>query len=292
LRDHAATLTPPRPTEAQAGGEGAMLRFGAEDAERWAVFSGDYNPIHFDIEQARLLDAGGLVVHGMVALLPIRSRIAAGVATASQDVPWRRFRAIFRLPIPQDEPISLTERGDGEATRFGLRPAGARNDHIRAQYSAAEPEDTAPAPANAVPRSRIEAFAAGYGAAMPAWMALEAATFAELVQSESDPIWEIVRRQSETFWGPVDQRPMVVHASHAVWHRTDPDMTGPAGALALDSVVHSIGEIAVEPVADERQRSLSVRIPIDVMLEGRSVLRIEVGLLVMEQDAGSKERTR
>ena len=46
------------------------VQYTLADANRWAEFSGDYNPIHFDLEQARLRGEG-LRVHGMRALLEI-----------------------------------------------------------------------------------------------------------------------------------------------------------------------------------------------------------------------------
>lgn len=258
------------------------LIFTRGDAERWRGFSGDNNPIHFDVEQARLLEADGLVVHGMVALLPIRERIARGCAEGGAD-DWKRFRVMFRRPIPQDRPLELSSREQGGTARFGLRPAGAAQDHIRAQYGAdSAPPASAWGPSVAAGSDRIEAFVASYGEALPAWMALEAAIFAELVQSETDPIWEIVRRNAEAEWGPLDKPPMVVHASHTVWHRDSAELCGPPDNIRPDEVGHAIGSIAVDSVADQNRKSLSCRIPLEITVSGARVLQIEVGLLVIK----------
>ena len=280
MRHHAAALTGQRPET--AGAEPRPIVFSTADAERWAAFSGDRNPIHFDIEQARLLDADRLVVHGMVALLPIRQHIAQRHPAGRGDS-WHRLRVMFRLPVPQDTELSLTAKDDVIAVRFGLRPTGTSQDHIRAQYS---PDEAPPAPSGGptspVPDERIDAFVAAYGAAFPAWMALEAAVFAELVQSDTDPIWEIVERQARAAWGELTGRPMVVHASHTVWHGGEGALQASAARFSADAVAYATGPVSVDAVANAARKSLSCRIPLTVSVAGECALRIEVGLLVIE----------
>lgn len=41
------------------------LRYTLADARQWAAFSGDDNPIHFDLAAARAMGDGRLSVHGM-----------------------------------------------------------------------------------------------------------------------------------------------------------------------------------------------------------------------------------
>ena len=48
------------------------LRFDSHDIEAWARLSGDRNPIHFDREAALRMNAADVVVHGMLAMLPIK----------------------------------------------------------------------------------------------------------------------------------------------------------------------------------------------------------------------------
>jgi MaoC like domain len=280
LRHHAAALTGHSPEPAGAAPE--PIVFSTADAERWAAFSGDRNPIHFDIEQARLLDADRLVVHGMVALLPIRRRIAQRSAPRGGDG-WRRLRVMFRLPVPQDIELALTAKDDGTSVRFGLRPAGDSQEHIRAHYAPDEPPPIlSTGPPSPVPSERIEAFVAAYGAAFPGWMALEAAVFAELVQSDTDPIWEIVERHARAAWGELTGRPMVVHASHIVSHGAQDSLHASAARFAPGAVAYATGPVSVDSVSNEARKSLSCRIPLAVTVAGERVLQIEVGLLVIE----------
>ena len=284
MRHHAAALTggPAAPAAVADGASARPIVFSTADAERWAAFSGDRNPIHFDIEQARLLEADRLVVHGMVALFPIRQRIAQGRAPVAGES-WQRLRVMFRLPVPRDTEVALAVKEDGSALRFGLRPAGAAQDHIRAQYA---PDRGPPAmswgPPAPVPHQRVDAFVARYGAALPAWMALEAAVFAELVQSDIDPIWEIVQRHAEAAWGELAERPMVVHSSHTVWHPTQSELQASAARFAPGTVAYAVGPVAVDAVPTGVRKSLSCRIPLIVTVAGECALQIEVGLLVIE----------
>lgn len=71
------------------------LIYTLEHAHEWAEFSGDYNPIHFDVNKAKAMGIEGLTVHGMRALLDMKK---------SQDFPsdtadYYRFNARLRNPI-------------------------------------------------------------------------------------------------------------------------------------------------------------------------------------------------
>ena len=49
-----------------------LLHYTLADARQWAAFSGDDNPIHFDLAAAREMGASQLSVHGMRALLDVK----------------------------------------------------------------------------------------------------------------------------------------------------------------------------------------------------------------------------
>lgn len=52
-------------------------RYQLQDAEQWAAFSGDHNPIHFSLEAARPLGLNALCIHGMRAMLDIKAALSA-----------------------------------------------------------------------------------------------------------------------------------------------------------------------------------------------------------------------
>jgi hypothetical protein len=77
----------------------------------WAEFSGDYNPIHFKPEAASRAGFPKLVTHGMLAMMPVKNRIAAWV-------PGHRGFSVninLRKPVFVDE--SLVCEGDASGDR-------------------------------------------------------------------------------------------------------------------------------------------------------------------------------
>lgn len=69
------------------------------DAEQWAAFSGDYNPIHFDLQWARKLGSDRLTVHGMRAMLDMKQALSEALRPASPDEHFFRFSARLRQPV-------------------------------------------------------------------------------------------------------------------------------------------------------------------------------------------------
>ncbi|OTQ25661.1 hypothetical protein B6D22_01750 [Gilliamella apicola] len=49
-----------------------ILNFDKDSVKEWADFSGDFNPIHFDVLKARQIGLNDLAVHGMLAMLPLK----------------------------------------------------------------------------------------------------------------------------------------------------------------------------------------------------------------------------
>ena len=72
------------------------IRFIESDLHDWALFSGDWNPIHFDYEVARKNGLDSPVVHGMLAMMKAK-RLASSVMHGSEDV---EINFSLRKPIP------------------------------------------------------------------------------------------------------------------------------------------------------------------------------------------------
>ncbi|QHA88217.1 MaoC family dehydratase [Serratia rhizosphaerae] len=69
------------------------------DAEQWAAFSGDYNPIHFDLQWARKLGSERLTVHGMRAMLDMKQALSEALRPVPPDAHFFRFSARLRQPV-------------------------------------------------------------------------------------------------------------------------------------------------------------------------------------------------
>jgi hypothetical protein len=89
-------------------------------AENWALFSGDWNPIHFDINAARSVGAERLVVHGMLALLHVKQSSTSRMRESAVVDGRQEFSAFFRLPAMQDARLVLDLKSKGEGVVYSL----------------------------------------------------------------------------------------------------------------------------------------------------------------------------
>lgn len=121
------------------------LAFDLPAVRRWAEFSGDFNPIHFDLAHARKAGMNKLIVHGMLALMPIKQMLASRGRTAfSAPACWMKFKAAFRHPVAHDNNHVLATHFVGDKTSFQLSSGDAvRVEHFRGGYGpvAAMPSD-------------------------------------------------------------------------------------------------------------------------------------------------------
>ncbi|HAT8014198.1 hypothetical protein [Citrobacter rodentium] len=79
------------------------LHYGQQDASRWAAFSGDYNPVHFDEAWVKARGGSALSVHGMRALLDVKRYISPPADSA----PFLKCTVRLRRPLWRDTAYSL-----------------------------------------------------------------------------------------------------------------------------------------------------------------------------------------
>lgn len=97
------------------------LHYEISDARRWAAFSGDYNPVHFDESWVRAQGGEGLSVHGMRALLDVKRFISPAVAPS----PWLKCTVRLRRPLRCNTTYSLMrDAGRRVAATVAELPAG------------------------------------------------------------------------------------------------------------------------------------------------------------------------
>ena len=103
-----------------------QMQFDAGDIEAWAALSGDRNPIHFDREAARRMDAADVVVHGMLALLPIKQHLGRSASGEG----WVQFKALLKAPVLRDAPVALSTSDRNGRVTFKLVPETGAADHV------------------------------------------------------------------------------------------------------------------------------------------------------------------
>ncbi|BEM85519.1 hypothetical protein SME41J_48430 (plasmid) [Serratia marcescens] len=88
--------------------------------ERWANFTGDYNPVHFDLKAAEL-NQPALIAHGMRVLADIQNLLLMqGGYTFLQYPPLIRFSAKFEKPVLCGTRYSLLSQNGDNKTTFKL----------------------------------------------------------------------------------------------------------------------------------------------------------------------------
>lgn len=91
-----------------------------EDARQWAGFSGDNNPIHFDEQFARSMGCKGVIVHGMRAMLDVKSALTERLLSSQPQGDFYRFSARLRKPLACGTPyrLSLADKAGGVEARL------------------------------------------------------------------------------------------------------------------------------------------------------------------------------
>jgi hypothetical protein len=166
------------------------MRFSAADVRAWGDFSGDHNPIHFDRTIARLAGLDDVVVHGMLALLPVKQLMADEWRSASEQDRWARFKAFFRSSIPYDQQQDVTlGTRDARRNEFSIRCAATQAERLRGFFMGnAADDERHPA---TMARRRLDnarpmlaSFAESFPSIHHLWIALDAVAFSEFVRRD------------------------------------------------------------------------------------------------------------
>jgi 3-oxoacyl-[acyl-carrier protein] reductase len=101
--------------------------FTEQDVRNFAALSGDYSPLHVDIDYARTTEFGNCVVHGML-LASLFSRLV-GMHIPGKHALYLGQDLAFRKPVLVGEPVkaSIKVTGKNEGTRSLLLATEIRN---------------------------------------------------------------------------------------------------------------------------------------------------------------------
>lgn len=172
------------------------LQFVREDLDKWAHFSGDYNPIHFD-EQFAAGEFGldGVVVHGMLAMLPLKGKVSR-INWGTND--WVQWRAMLKhaMPLKNGYSISMDDLSPTETRRFSLIESKSRTKSITGSCAAAEFDvstyPTAPRfhMEEAHIREKLREFRENYPSVDGLWVFLDALVFSEYMANHSRSMFQ------------------------------------------------------------------------------------------------------
>jgi hypothetical protein len=266
-----------------------------ESIQQWANFTGDFNPLHFDVERAKAIGEDDVTVHAMLPQLflqqgftPSLRRIAQwGGRSKSSPLTvtrWPTMKTAFKRPVVKDRlhvldadldhvrgHFSLLSSHGGEATLCGVlflsafKPCGVShgaNRHglpltfkIRSHTASA----------------RLDAFRRSFPEISALWVFLSALTYSEFLNSNM-PV--CVTGGSATEFA-------TVHTAYTI--AVDP-------IFARRSLVglHALGTItcALHPpiVSAGNCVGTSGLFRFDVACCGATVMQVEIGLLIIETE--------
>jgi hypothetical protein len=155
------------------------------DARQWAAFSGDYNPIHFDLQYARLMGSEQLSVHGMRAMLDMKGALTNALLPKAE---YYRFSARLRQPVHCQTPYRLMMTGSGEMASGNLVSESDNNSCFSAKLAAASQLVLSPTPVSkTLTEMKIAAlehlFPNGVHLSAGCWSFIDALMFHELLVS-------------------------------------------------------------------------------------------------------------
>lgn len=165
-----------------------LLRYTLADAQQWAAFSGDDNPIHFDRAAARAMGDGQLSVHGMRALLDVKRDVQSRLPHPEGYV---KCQVRLRRPLWCDTDWRLTP---GVAKHRVLSAASVSHPQngdvcLSCQMSlAAEPEPLVGKQATRLAPETLLALQSHFTSAWPdlaQWQFLDALLFRQMVCDEA-----------------------------------------------------------------------------------------------------------
>jgi len=182
------------------------MRFASQAVRTWADYSGDFNPIHFDERVAEAaIGKGGTVVHGMLAMLPLKS---AHSSLKWEGDGWLQWAAMLRQPMPQHFGYVMESRvaQPGRKVRFKLwamddgeaKITGHCSviDFDTAHYGTVAPIVVAADEA----RAELARFSTLFPDVSPAWVALDAMVFSRYIRLHAEAVFrdQLIRHFGES----------------------------------------------------------------------------------------------
>ena len=259
-----------------------QVSFGADLVEKWAEFSGDYNPIHFDPGAAATITDQGVVAHGMLVLLPVKQALTDVILSSNVLVPftaghWMRLRSSFRRPVPQSFDLNINVESSDARTTFSVSDTNQGSPYFQGLLTSAPPPGS---PASGITFSldrksvtqQWEYFRSSFPHVVANWIFIDAFLFTVFV-----------RRHALDFFGSLaylevvgksHQTQLMVQTNQCVWFDHD-YLQAIACPVDLDlTYQYASGEWIVDG-----SRVIGA-VSLEACVEGQRVLHSDIGLLL------------
>jgi hypothetical protein len=275
------------------------LRYGSDDIAAWAEFSGDFNPVHFDSYVAARLGLPEVPVHGMRAMLDVKSVLyREACESPAVDHESLLFKATLRAPVLRDRPYQLLVDPAVNRLKFSVVDETSGVICINGYLRAVSPKETAVGGAAArgavsvLPFTldkkalarQITHFTALAEPAPPAWMLLDALLFRHLLLHESKLFDDVARvfGIDGVHTASALMRDVAVLQTH---HETL--IPPPVKSLALDELLKDIGaaglrfEVEVPAMTGDASSGLAITGSLVARAGAVLLTRTSIGLLAL-----------
>ena len=260
----------------------ADWRFNSADIFSWAHFSGDYNPVHFSVESARLAGSSEVIVHGMLPLVYVKQAIASTFEFVHFQQNWLKISCRFRLPMKRDKSHDLTIAPD---RTFALHATDEQNVAVLqgtfglhrdlTSTTAVENIDILPDEA----RERLSQFSRSFSKVNPFWIAIDSLAFSRLIANVISLPISLQRQLTEgvSTGGELLKRAIALQTTHTI-------------IVSPWLLLHQYGDgdfkdtvrigLGVPHVVRDTPAMLVGSQPADVFIGGRFAMRCEIGFLL------------
>jgi MaoC like domain len=261
------------------------LTFSPSDIGDWARISGDYNRIHFDPTEARRLGIDGVIAHGMLVLLAVKSRV--GLALPS-DGGWWLARARMRQPVVAGETVLLDTRPHGDGVAFSLTSQASRKLLIGSfSHLAAAPDGVARGQryhlAQAAVAARLDEMNDAFPWLQEPWVAADALVFTEFLRRGAKDLLALHGIDLSQAAERLSNGTVVVQTTHNVIF--DRDFLGGANIRAAGFDID-----VLPPQAEAVEGGVSVTCQLVGLCDDRVVMLTSLSLFIRQDPQGSSHK--
>lgn len=113
-----------------------IAQFSHKMLQQWADFSGDYNPIHFDQQAAQQIGLDSVAVHGMLAMMQLKSQCKFSSASEKVQGNGYQWQVSLRNPLPVAMPyqIQIKDPGASGKVTFSLQSHDLKVKYLIGSY--------------------------------------------------------------------------------------------------------------------------------------------------------------
>jgi hypothetical protein len=173
----------------------SLLHFKQKELQSWADYSGDYNPIHFDDVVAKAIGQKGVVMHGMLAMLPVKT-MHSELAWSSDG--WIEWYAMLREAMPLLSDYQLDSRivEPMREVRFKLTSTEDAQLKISGRCVAIDfdPDPYTTRQRVILPineaKQTLQDFSSRFPSAYAAWIAIDAMIFSRYIRHHADKVFQ------------------------------------------------------------------------------------------------------